>query len=307
MLYCVFDKKRFVCCFFIMNLVLASCSRNHDFIRQDVSIVNQAEPGDTLKCNGFSELCDKRLDEIAILMTHNSFNSKAYKLKFPNQSYSIYRQLTDGVRGLMLDVYPTKKGLMLYHGYSFLGKRPLASVLKEIRKFLKEQPHEVIVIIFEDYCSHQEIIADFRSAGLEEMIYNHQGAWPVLAEMIEQNKRIVLFTEESSEEKTPGLHNAWQYIFDTRYTFSNIASMNCAANRGCQGDQTFYLFNHWITNKLGLGQKSKAAEVNSRKVLSDRLLQSYQEHHRNINFLGVDFYHIGDALQIVDSINGVLR
>lgn len=261
----------------------------------------------TFKCNGFSELCEKRPDEVTILMTHNSYNTGHGKFKFPNQHYSVYKQLTDGVRGLMLDVYSTPKGLMLYHGYTILGKKSLASVLSEIKAFLTENPREIITIIFENYCTKADLKASLEQAGLADMIYIHDGEWPTLLELIQAGKRLILFVESGDNDEKEGILNAWQYIFDTRYSFSKIEAMDSRVNRGGYGAKTFFLLNHWITNRFGLAVKSMAGQVNSRSVLSDRINKSYEEHKRKVNFLGVDFYHIGDALSVVDSLNGVNR
>ena len=55
-------------------------------------------------CNGFAELCDMRLSEIAFAGTHNSFSAADRPGWFiANQRRTISRQLVDGVRLLMID------------------------------------------------------------------------------------------------------------------------------------------------------------------------------------------------------------
>lgn len=291
----------------VYTAFIFSCNKHQSVVQKNVSNSRYDSSDSTFKCNGFNELCGLRLDEVTILMTHNSYNTSQNKFRFPNQSYSVYKQLSDGVRGLMLDVYKTPKGLMLYHGYPVLGKKPLLSVLAEIKIFMTENPHEIITIIFENYCSKQDILTSLGQAGLSDLVYVHQGNWPTLKEMIDSDKRLVLFVESSGSDETEEILNAWQHIFDTRYSFSRIESMDNVTNRGGYGAKTLFLLNHWITNRLGLAVRSMAGQVNSRSVLSNRIQESYTEHQKKINFLGVDFYHIGDALSVVDSLNGVSR
>lgn len=293
--------------FFGCVLALSSCYKHQSVGQKGERDIPENQSDSILKCNGFSELCDRRPDELTILMTHNSYNTKRDKFKFPNQYYSVYKQLSDGVRGLMLDVYSTSKGLMLYHGYSILGKKTLASVLTEIKNFLEENPDEVITIIFENHCSKAELSASLDKAGLSDMIYIHRGTWPTLRGMIESGKRLILFVESDDNGNTEGILDAWQYIFDTRYSFSKIDAMDSQVNRGGHGTKTFFLLNHWITNRFGLAVRSVAEQANSRDVLSERINKSYNEHQKKINFLGVDFYHIGDGLSVIDSLNGVIR
>ncbi len=57
-------------------------------------------------CNGHPELCDKRLNQVAFAMTHNSMSSADIpSWMFPNQERGIRAQLEDGVRGFMIDVH----------------------------------------------------------------------------------------------------------------------------------------------------------------------------------------------------------
>ena len=288
---------------FILFLIVGTLSS----FDNDDKIVASNSRDSIFKCNGFSELCNKRLDEVTTLMTHNSFNNKQHQFSFPNQDYSITRQLNDGVRGLMLDVYSSRKGPVLYHGYSFFGKESLLSVMYEVRTFLLENPNEVISIIFENSSTHEEILQVMDTLGLSEMIYLHCGTWPTLKEMIESNKRLVLMVENQKDALVDGIIPAWQHTYDSPYSFNSVAKMNCSSNRGGDGSKEFYLLNHWLTNQFGLARRFKAKTTNSRAVLSDRVKLFNQEQQRRINFLGVDFYNIGDVMAIVDSLNGVKR
>ena len=47
---------------------------------------------------------------MAFLVTHNSFsNSVSFAVWVRNQLFSVRQQLEDGVRGLMLDIYPGRE------------------------------------------------------------------------------------------------------------------------------------------------------------------------------------------------------
>ncbi len=58
-----------------------------------------AEPG----CNGSEQLCERRLDEIAIPATHNSMSSPQDGFLLPNQESGVRAQLRGGIRGLLID------------------------------------------------------------------------------------------------------------------------------------------------------------------------------------------------------------
>jgi hypothetical protein len=57
-------------------------------------------------CNGYPELCHKRLDQITFPGTHNAMSAAAEPGWFlPNQRYGIIRQLDDGIRALLIDTH----------------------------------------------------------------------------------------------------------------------------------------------------------------------------------------------------------
>lgn len=58
-----------------------------------------------LGCNGSVELCERRLDEIAIAATHNSMSSPQDGFLLPNQESGIAAQLRGGIRGLLIDMH----------------------------------------------------------------------------------------------------------------------------------------------------------------------------------------------------------
>jgi hypothetical protein len=57
-------------------------------------------------CNGFTALCDRSLNDVAVAVTHNSMASVTIPTwTFGQQDGTIADQLREGVRGLMLDTY----------------------------------------------------------------------------------------------------------------------------------------------------------------------------------------------------------
>ncbi|HET6831885.1 MAG TPA: hypothetical protein VFH44_11110 [Solirubrobacterales bacterium] len=61
-------------------------------------------PGAPEACNGYPQLCAKRIDQVTIPATHNAMSAAAEPGWFlPNQRYGIVRQLDDGIRGLLID------------------------------------------------------------------------------------------------------------------------------------------------------------------------------------------------------------
>ncbi len=268
-------------------------------------------------CNGAAELCDRTYDHVTVAMTHNAMSNAADKFAAPNQNDNVSKQLADGVRGLMLDTHyydedsgatdarvdglPPVVQAYLCHGNCQLGRRRMIDTLCDITHFLDENRGEVLSIIFESYVTPADTVEVLRAAGLTDYVYTHTGTFPTLREMIAKDTRLVVFTE--SDGGNPAwYHNAWSLVFDTPYTFSKPSEFSCALNRGSRSNPLF-LLNHWILNPLA--SPTNAAQVNIESVLLPRAQQCTTEAGKTPNFIGVDFYDIGDVFKVVKTLNGL--
>ncbi len=207
----------------------------------------------------------------------------------------------------MLDVYELDGEIVVYHTFDFLGNSPLASILGDMKSFLDENPGEILSIIFESNVSAAAIGAELVAAGLMPQVHvqDLSAPWPTLQTMIDDDKRLVVFSEsDNATAAEPWQHYAWDYVFDTPYSFNAPEDFSCDVNRGSVSNG-LYLVNHWITTGLGVGDSVQAAIVNAYPFLLGRLEQCQSETGRFPNFIGIDFYHIGDAVAVAETMNGI--
>ena len=80
-----------------------------------VAAGDDPEPVFVGRCNGSAELCDRRLDEVSLVGTHNSMSADGEPgWLFAAQDAGIDEQLRDGVRSLLIDThygYATPRGV----------------------------------------------------------------------------------------------------------------------------------------------------------------------------------------------------
>lgn len=240
-------------------------------------------------------------------MTHNSMNNDEKGFTIPNQTHSVLHQLQNGVRGLMLDTYDGSNGVAVtYHASSALGSSKLVDVMQEIKDYLNENTNAIISIIYQNEGGNTQLEKAIDSIGLDLMTFTyHGGTWPTLQAMVDSNQRLVLFVEQNKLPRAAYLMYAWGDIFDTGYTWHNVGEFDCDVNRGGSGSRELYLINHWLSNGLGLPDKALASQSNTRAVISHRVQECTAANNHFLNYLGVDFYEIGDAKAVVDSINGI--
>ncbi len=268
-------------------------------------------------CNGAPELCERTFDRVTVAMTHNAMSNAADKFAAPNQNNNVAKQLADGVRGLMLDThyYDEDSGstdarvegvsplqqAYLCHGNCQLGRRRLLDTLCDLTNFLDKNRGEVVSIIFESNVTPADTAEVMRAAGLTDYVYTPGAAFPTLREMIAKDTRLVVFTESNGGDPV-WYQPAWSIVFDTPYTFSKPEEFSCAVNRGSKSNP-LYLPNHWIGDPLA--NPKRAAEVNIESVLLARAQQCAMETGKTPNFVGVDFYDLGDVFKVVKTLNGL--
>jgi Phosphatidylinositol-specific phospholipase C, X domain len=293
---------------FCLLVCLTSCFKWDQY--EFPNPINLQHAGDA--CNGHPELCDRRFDSVAFATTHNSYNYEIGFSQFfaPNQDFDVARQLRDGVRALMLDVYDESGELVVYHGFALTGSEPLSVPLEHLHEFLDSNSREIVSIIFETTVDGNTISNALTDAGLIDYVHTQStGApWPTLSNMIESGKRLVIFTENQALAGTPPwFHYAWGNIFDTPYDFGSQADFSCDINRGNSGNALF-LVNHWVSLPIvGTGIKDSAAVVNDEGVLWPRVQNCMAQNGHIANFVAVDFYRQGDLFRVVDSINGIVE
>jgi hypothetical protein len=77
------------------------------FLWRDPTTTTTADTTATVQaCNGFPELCDRRLDEVVFAGAHNAMsNQDAQGWMFPHHEAGMTQMLRDGIRALLVDVH----------------------------------------------------------------------------------------------------------------------------------------------------------------------------------------------------------
>ena len=258
------------------------------------------------QCNGSVNLCSKQYNEVAYLTTHNAFNSDEDGLLFPNQSYNIASQLNDGVRGLMIDVYNHFGTPTAYHSLFMLGTIPLSDIFNEIKTFLDNNPNEVVTIILECYVTANDIDDEINQSGLSNYLYTHNTEWPSLQNMIDNDNRLAIFSDvDDASSSQSWYHYVWDYAVETHYSAGTINDFTCDFNRGDPLNDLF-IFNHFVTDaNLGYGLYTESNDVNTNPFFINRTLNCQNQTNKLPNFVTVDYYELGNGLDVVDQLNGV--
>ncbi|WP_237532601.1 hypothetical protein [Streptomyces sp. SID8352] len=287
-------------------------------------------------CQGSTELCDARYDEIAQLAAHNAMATTADRFIGPLQDPDIVGQLNAGVRALLLDTHrwerpeevaerlnaseftpelrrqliqvlqrvnPPHPGLWLCHAVCGAGALELTPSLRQIGDWLRDNPTEIVTLILQDGTDAEATQRAFEEAGLSDLIHtpdpDPDRPWPRLKDMIDSGRRLVVFTEKA-DGPAPWYRNFYRYGMETPFAFRSPDEMTCLPHRGGTGRRLF-LLNHFVT--AGGGRRLDAGTVNSRQRVLERVRGCEQQRGAPVNFVAVDYATVGDALGAVHDIN----
>jgi hypothetical protein len=215
-------------------------------------------------------------------------------------------QLSQGVRAFMLDVYDLFGTPTQYHGSALLGTQALSSDFDEIKNFLDVNSNEIVTLILECNVSADDIESELINTGLMSYVYTHVNgaAWPTLQEMINLNERLIIFSDVDDASPSQGwYHYVWDFSVETHYSVNNVNDFTDDYNRG-DSLNDLYIFNHFVTNGVtGTGMENEAVIANEYNFLLNRIEFNNVLKGKFPNFITVDFFELGDALNVVNSIN----
>lgn len=265
------------------------CARN-----RPAALMNPTE------CNG-GALCDRRFDQVAYPTTHNAMSSEERGFASPNQRFSITRQLSDGVRGLMLDVHPWHDETWLCHGTCLAGSQRHVEGLCEIAQFLDAHPAEVVTLIYESYVPAVDVVRDLTAVGLDADAVTQRAGdpWPTLGAMVRSGRRLVVLTDRA-ETAAPWYMDVWTHAQENPFAALTPGDLSCVEGRG-RSTNALFILNHFLTNPLASPELARM--VNFNPALIDHARRCQQTRMRAANFVTVDFYDIGDLMPAVSSLN----
>jgi hypothetical protein len=278
-------------------------SAEPDAVEVDAGPVIPPWPAARPGCNGHEELCDRPFDEVVFPSTHNSMSNAQDDWGIPNQNLNLRSQLSDGIRGFLLDVFEDNGRLKLCHSICVIGQRDLIDAFEEFSDFLAQNPGEVISFLIEDNISAEQLAGALDAGGLADYAIVHEpgAAWPTLGELIEADTRLLVTTQDAGPPPEI-IHNLWSLAWDTDYTYASVDDFECGRNRG-QTSNALFLLNHWLSAPASLPEYGPVA--NEYSVLMDRVETCRSEWERLPSFLAVDYYDAGDLFEVVDVLNGV--
>lgn len=295
-----------------------------------VVFTSTAEAKKINRCNGQKVLCDQPFNEVVLAGSHNAMSTASLGWVLPNQSIAIPDQLRFGIRGFLIDTYYGVLGengivtnsnaedpearTYLCHVYCQLGSSRLAPMLRQIRKFLRNRPNNVLLIDNEDYIRPAAFARAVQRSRLIDFVYRGPtDEWPTLRQMIRSRQQVVMLADNDAGN-FDWYHRTYQGILqETPYTFPNQNQLTDPANweQSCgpnRGDVTgsMFLMNHWSPPTApAQPDLEKSAEVNARGVIVGRAEECAEVRGRLPSLIAADQITAGELIGAVRDLNAI--
>lgn len=281
--------------------------------------------------------------DVTWISSHNAHanefaaSDNVFRLLATNQQLSVYKQLKEGVRGLLLDIEYKDGSLICVHAFvEFSLLRDL--VMNEIIPFLDEDKDAIITLDFETR-GVVELIRSELGVLLEqtpnftnrifrfnsENWLNHTD-WPTIAEMIAADQRVIILVDNAivtSNEmgiyfrSNVTMENHWKGGLDSCSPRGLVANLDLPWSTpyitGFDDKHWTRLFtmNHFccstgIESLYQVNPSRIGGGDNGWGVLFPRIMLCIAESKmiaRKPNFIAVDWVNIGDVKEVVDYMN----
>lgn len=153
-------------------------------------------------CKGY--FCDKKLDSIVVVQTHNSLAVPGTVFS-PNQNFDILHQFRDGIRSFNFDLYSRNNSLWTFHGGSNWGYNPSDIISKLVGEL--ENPinrHEFIIVQLQDHMNGATVPKFLQLFG--SIVITDFDTSKQLSHYIDMNERVFIATSNTQNvDKSKGL------------------------------------------------------------------------------------------------------
>lgn len=296
------------------------------------------QPRQTVACNNSPDLCSKSYSSIAQLGAHDSpflRDASTSDSTSGNQYFNSSVQLSAGVRMLTAQVHQSSNEWHLCHtSCDLLDAGLLSTWLAEIKSWMDNNPNDVVSVLLvnSDNATPAELATEFTTSGITKYSYTPPSissaptTWPTLQTLINGGTRLMTFVaslDTSTIDSTNSyLMDEFTFIFENPFTNTSPSNFTCLPDRpsGVKGDiQTALsanlmpLMNHFLDSSelFGIDVPNVGAigTTNSPSsgagTLGTAASQCQTAYGKVPNFILVDFFDQGPAIQAIDQLNGV--
>lgn len=233
-------------------------------------------------------------DKNAFLLSRDSSASVSHGARHATQTHSLHTQLAGGATALQLEVQGGSDGGIVVSNRC--SQPPLlAEELRYVSDYLKRNFSEVVTLFLngDGEQERHQVQSSFEKAGLWDQVFfcdratsgwsvASQGCWPSLQWMINNNKRLVVFSASTADGPFPSL---WSHVAETVAGDDSVDPQKWTNMRNESGEpnaRPLMLLNHFPASP-GAGRHNDSASI-------QRHFNGVQRHWTRLpNFVCLEF------------------
>ncbi len=195
-----------------------------------------------------------------------------------------------------------KRELWLCHTVCELGATRMVDSLEGIRRFLDRNRGEVVILFIEPYVPPRDIAKAFEQAGLDRHVatLDRDEPLPTLGELVEDDRRVIVFTEKDADGTVPWYLDGFSFVQDTPLGATRVKQLSCRLARG-DADSPLLMLNHWAD--LFPPRLEANRPFQTKRVLLDRAHRCARRRGLPVNLIAVDHYDQGELIAAVRELN----
>jgi len=252
-------------------------------------------------------------------------------------------QLSAGVRLLTAQVHEySNNGITEWHlchsVCALLDAGKLSDWLSEIKTWMDANPSDVVTIVLvnSNDATAQDLKTEYETSGIDAYAYTPTSAstpatantWPTLNTLISANTRLLTFVANlpaASNTVAPYLMDEFTYLFENPYSVTAANNFTCTPDRpssvvgspsAALNSNRLFLMNHFLDQSMAFGIETPAVDNitstnspdetgNVAGSLGAHAVECQATYAKAPNYVLVDFFNVGPAMQTVDNMNGV--
>lgn len=276
---------------------------------------------------------NKPYNEFTQLMTHNSTSLRKNKILgilhnlVADQHHSLKEQLETGVRAFKLPIHlyndqawishtldkdsisrffskwailkKFEDKMLAWHHKIDRSHQSLTAILSDLKDWLEKNPKEIITLNLDTFTHGDKVAQSFQESGIDKHIFVKScEKWPTLQEILEENKRLIVFMDTKISEQLKekyqwarGIHYLWDHAVENKFRFkkkSDLYKDDCTPNRG-RFENDIFLMNHFTTGLVS-GRSKDAKTLNKSEQIIEHMLRCQEKFNKKPTWIMVDFY-----------------
>lgn len=293
----------------------------------------------SVACNNSPALCNRSYSNITQLGAHDSAflrDASTDNSQSGNQLVNTTAQLNAGVRLVTAQIHNNSGSLHLCHtSCDLLDAGLLSTWLGEIKAWMDANPNDVVTVLLvnSDDNTAAQLHQEFVTAGIDKYGFvpseNTQAlqTWPTLQSLIAANTRLITFIADLDPSTTevagaPYLLDEFTFVFENPFQVTDATNFSCIPDRPAAvagniqeavSSNRLSLVNHFLDLQEALGitvpdiANANLTNANSGPVgnLGAAAADCARQFGKQPNYLLVDFFDQGSAIETVDKINGI--